>query len=156
VCDGICKKLIVRHPHIFSDVSANTSDEVLKNWEEIKKKTKSDSRKSAMDGIPPSLPSLMRASKACKKASDAGYVAESFDAAADKIITEAMKLRNIRDAEDKDSNNRDDFTRVMGRLLFAVAEASRIMDTDAEEALGREVDRFTEKIRSDEAATGRR
>jgi len=143
VCDGICKKLIVRHPHIFSDVTAKTSDEVLKNWEEIKKKTKSGSRKSAIDGIPPSLPSLMRASKACKKASGAGYITEDLDQAVNKIIVKAMELKDVCD-------NEENFVRVMGDLLFASADVSRIMDVDAEEALGHTVDLFADKFRSDE------
>lgn len=57
VCDGICKKLIVRHPHIFADVKADTPDVVLKNWEEIKKSTKVDTRKSPLTAYPhPCLP----------------------------------------------------------------------------------------------------
>lgn len=68
ICDGICKKLIYRHPHVFSDVVANTSDVVLKNWEELKKKEKGQkSKKEVLEGVSSALPSLMRAQKLIKK-----------------------------------------------------------------------------------------
>ena len=69
VCNGICEKLIVRHPHIFSDVVAETSDEVLKNWDAIKQQTKHQKTVTEkLNAIPPSLPALMRACKAGEKA----------------------------------------------------------------------------------------
>lgn len=68
VCDGICKKLIYRHPHVFSDTVAKTSDVVLKNWEELKQKEKGQKSKAeVMESVSPALPSLMRAQKLIKK-----------------------------------------------------------------------------------------
>ncbi len=143
VCDGICKKLIARHPHIFGNVKADTADEVLKNWEAIKKAAKSGSRKSAVDGIPPSLPSLMRASKACAKAENAGLRSVNLDEAVTKIEKQAQKLKNL-------SGDKGKFTAAVGEILFYAADASRIAGVDAEEALGLEVALFTKRIRADE------
>lgn len=71
VCDGICKKLIYRHPHVFSTTVANTSDEVLKNWEALKQKEKGQkSKKEVMESVSGALPSLMRAQKLIKKSGE--------------------------------------------------------------------------------------
>jgi tetrapyrrole methylase family protein/MazG family protein len=68
VTDGICKKLIIRHPHVFSDVTVNSTEEVLSNWDDIKRQTKSQSTQSvAMAAIPKTFPALMKAQKFRKK-----------------------------------------------------------------------------------------
>lgn len=142
VCDGVCKKLIIRHPHIFSDTKADTPEEVLKNWEEIKKQTKVNTRKSALDGIPPSLPSLMRAEKAGKKAYEAGITGRTALDAVDHIINKAEKVK-------ENSENKPEAERILGKILFETAYAAFAMGIDAEEALGKEVDKFIEKHRND-------
>jgi tetrapyrrole methylase family protein/MazG family protein len=64
VCDGICKKLIIRHPHVFGDVNADTTEQVLKNWDAIKMRTKSQQTQTqAMESVSKALPSLMRSTK---------------------------------------------------------------------------------------------
>lgn len=69
VADGVCKKMIIRHPHVFSDVKADTTEQVLKNWDAIKMKTKSQNTQSeVLNGISRSLPSLMRSQKIQQKA----------------------------------------------------------------------------------------
>ena len=89
ICDGICKKLIYRHPHVFSDVVANTSDVVLKNWEELKKKEKGQkSKKEVLDGVSSALPSLMRAQKLIKKSeieNDRAQIIKSIRALTDSL-----------------------------------------------------------------------
>ena len=71
VCDGICKKLIYRHPHVFSTTIAHTSEEVLKNWEQLKQKEKGQkSKKEVMESVSSALPSLMRAQKLIKKSGE--------------------------------------------------------------------------------------
>lgn len=73
VCNDICKKLIIRHPHIFSDVKADTSEKVLENWDKIKMREKSQKTPvESMDSVSRALPSLMRAEKLAAKASKAG------------------------------------------------------------------------------------
>lgn len=75
VTDAICKKMIVRHPHVFSDVTAETSDEVLKNWDEIKKRERGQKTTAeAMESVTRSLPSLTRSTKIIGKADKSGMI----------------------------------------------------------------------------------
>lgn len=98
VCDGICKKLIERHPHIFGDVKADTSEQVLTNWAQIKKQEKGQrSTADVMNGVAKSLPALMRGQKVAKAAVKAGIEQrpEVGDNAADKVcalLWDAVKL----------------------------------------------------------------
>ena len=74
VCNDVCEKMIVRHPHVFADVKADNTEEVLKNWDEIKMQTKSQKTPvQSMDSVARTLPSLMRAQKLSKKAGKYGY-----------------------------------------------------------------------------------
>lgn len=94
VCDGVCKKLILRHPHIFSDATADTPEEVLKNWDNIKMEEKSQATFSdSVDSVARSLPSLTRAQKVQKRASKAGMDFSSLDDAFDKISEETEELK---------------------------------------------------------------
>ncbi len=80
VCNDICKKLIIRHPHIFSDVSADTSEKVLENWDKIKMKEKKQKTPiESMDSVSRALPSLMRAEKLASKAAKAGLDRSSLE-----------------------------------------------------------------------------
>jgi tetrapyrrole methylase family protein/MazG family protein len=80
VCNDICKKLIIRHPHIFSDVSADTSEKVLENWDKIKMKEKQQKTPvESMDSVSRALPSLMRAEKLASKAAKAGLDRSSLE-----------------------------------------------------------------------------
>jgi len=89
ICDGICKKLIYRHPHVFSDVVADTSDVVLKNWEELKKKEKGQKNKAeVLNAVSSALPSLMRAQKLIKKSeidNDRSGIISAVRACADRL-----------------------------------------------------------------------
>lgn len=117
VCNGICEKLIVRHPHIFSDVVAETSDEVLKNWDAIKQQTKHQKTVTEkLNAIPPSLPALMRACKAGEKAAKVGFDFPTPGDAMKKVYEEA------REVETADS---DAVSEEIGDLLFA-ASMSRV------------------------------
>lgn len=132
VVDGICKKMILRHPHVFGDVNVSNSSEVLVNWENIKNNEKS--RKTPyeqLDSVAKSLPSLMRSQKLQKKADKTGLCKfESVDKAVD----------NIQSALDcfKISKNKDD----LGKILFAVCGVSQMMDVECEEILYIENEKF--------------
>lgn len=129
VADGICKKLIVRHPHVFGDISVDNSDEVLTNWDAIKRRTKHQKTTSeAMDSVPRELPALMRAEKLQSKASKSG--AELHKDAADYTIEKADELKNGI-TEEK-----------IGGLLFAAVAAARKNKIDPEEALTKVSDKF--------------
>ena len=124
VADGVCKKLILRHPHIFGDVKVANSAEVLANWDEIKKKEKA--QKTATDtltAVARSLPALMRAEKVQKKAKKAGYAVEYADP----------------DNE-------------IGEKLFALVKEAREKGVDPELALERATDAFIDGVRKQENA----
>lgn len=151
VCNGICEKLIVRHPHIFSDVVADTSDEVLKNWDTIKQQTKHQKTVTEkLNAIPPSLPALMRACKAGEKAAKVGFDFPTSGDAMKKVYEEA------REVETADS---DAVSEEIGDLLFAAVNVARKHGVDPEEALYRATDKFIGRFSTVEKAvsdSGRR
>ena len=86
VADGICKKMIVRHPHVFGDVTVENSADVLKNWDEIKKKTKSQKTQTeVLQSVSPALPALMRSAKVQHKAAKVGFDWENAQGALEKV-----------------------------------------------------------------------
>lgn len=128
VADGICKKLIVRHPHIFGDVVANTSAEVLVNWDNIKQQTKGiSSQTESMVKVAKSLPALVRAQKIQQKAAKVGFDWPSVEGALDKLSEE---LDELREALGSDTAPEE-----LGDLLFAAVNVARFIKTDAEESL---------------------
>ncbi len=151
VCNGICEKLIVRHPHIFSDVVADTSDEVLKNWDAIKQQTKHQKTVTEkLNAIPPSLPALMRACKAGEKAAKVGF---DFPTAGD-----AMK-KVYEEAHEVETADSDAVSEEIGDLLFAAVNVARKHCVDPEEALYRATDKFIGRFSAVEKAvsdSGRR
>ena len=151
VCNGICEKLIVRHPHIFSDVVADASDEVLKNWDAIKQQTKHQKTVTEkLNAIPPSLQALMRACKAGEKAAKVGFDFPTPGDAMKKVYEEA------REVETADS---DAVSEEIGDLLFAAVNVARKHGVDPEEALYRATDKFIGRFSAVEKAvsdSGRR
>lgn len=136
VCDGICKKLIYRHPHVFGDVTADTSGQVLKNWDELKKKEKHhETAASDLEAVPTTLPGAMRAAKLQKRAAGYGLgwheAQEALSAAA--AAGEALCAAAEREAR----------AQAAGRLLFAAVGAVRLAGVDAELALTRASETFT-------------
>lgn len=97
VADGVCKKLIYRHPHVFGDVSVGSTGEVLSNWEELKKKEKGQlTQADALEAVAASLPALWRAEKVLKKAVRAGAPWDGLDDAVDKLGEELEEVRSAR------------------------------------------------------------
>lgn len=152
VADGICKKLILRHPHIFSDVRVRNSADVLANWDEIKKTEKS--QKSASDtlkGVSASLPALVRAAKLSGKAAKAGFEYPDIKGALEKVYEEYTEV-----CGEIGQDNTEALQEEIGDLLFAVANLSRMCGINAEEALYRANEKFinrfekTEKMAKDE------
>lgn len=147
VCDGICKKLIVRHPHIFADVKADTTDEVLSNWDKIKMQTKSQKTQSdAMDSVSKSLPSLMRSEKLQKKAAKVGFDWPDVSGALQKVEEETQELHKAIEEGDKKGMEEE-----LGDLLFSVVNVSRFLKVDSEEALYHACDKFVNRFRMVEA-----
>ncbi len=147
VTDEVCKKLIYRHPHIFGEISVSGTEEVLSNWEELKRREKKQETFSdTLSSVAKSLPALMRAEKVQKRAKKCGFDWPDISGAYDKVIEE---LNEVKEA---------DPSRVMeelGDLLFAVVNVSRFLKVNPEEALTRAnekfISRFTamEKMASD-------
>lgn len=142
VADGICKKMIERHPHVFGNVKADTSDKVLENWDIIKKRTKQQKTQTdAMNSIPREFPALMRADKVQKKASKAGFDWDNVDGALEKIGEELKELQDAIQMGVVD-NVREE----LGDLLFSVVNVSRFVKVDSEEALTLATDKFIDRF----------
>ncbi len=131
VCDEICKKLIVRHPHIFGDTKAETTGEVLRNWDAIKRKTKGQKTDAeAMRSVARSLPALMRADKVLSRARRAGY----------QPMTEQQARTAVDEALKEEGQEG------IGRLLFAAVALARSRGVDPELALTRTVETYLENL----------
>lgn len=142
VSDGICKKLIIRHPHVFSNVKADTTDQVLKNWDAIKMKTKSQNSQSEVLGsISRSLPSLMRSQKIQQKAAKVGFDWDSVDGAMDKLNEE---LDELRDAIKENDNIH--IEEELGDVLFSTVNIARFVHTDSEKALYNACEKFIRRF----------
>ncbi len=142
VCDGICKKLIVRHPHVFADVKADTSEKVLDNWDKIKMQTKSQTTYAdTLRSVSPALPSLIRAEKVQHKAAKCGFDWDSVDGALSKVSEETEELREAIGQQDADRISDE-----LGDLLFSVVNVSRFVDVDAEKSLGDSCEKFIERF----------
>lgn len=138
VIDEVSKKMINRHPHVFGTVSAENSDEVLKNWEEIKKKEKQEKKeKDNLHAIPKSFPPMMRANKVIKKAEKLYHTQEKE---AELISSMSLAIDNLRTL----SNQEDDIRRKkqIGSLLFTIAKLSRSYQVDTDEALSEAIDDY--------------
>ena len=136
VCDGICKKLIFRHPHVFGDVSVSDSEEVLANWDELKRAEKSQQTYTdTLTAVAKSLPALWRAEKVQKKAKKAGFDWDSVDGAVDKL---AEELAELKEALAAGTNVQEE----LGDLLFAAVNVSRFVKADPEETLNGATEKF--------------
>ncbi len=142
VSDGVCKKLIERHPHVFGQVTVNGVDDVLTNWDEIKRKTKKQKTTTdSMLSVPRELPALMRATKLQKKAADVGFDWDDVSGALDKLEEEIGELRQA--IKNSDIEN---MTEELGDVLFSAVNVSRFIKTDAEEALTAASDKFLSRF----------
>lgn len=142
VCDGICKKLIIRHPHVFGDVNAEDSETVLKNWDAIKMQTKSQKTHSeVMHSVSPALPALIRADKIQGKAKKIGFDFQSAQAALDKLEEEVNELKKALAEGDKLSAEAE-----LGDVLFSAVNVGRLMKVDSEKALSDTSERFISRF----------
>lgn len=143
VADEICKKMIVRHPHVFGDISADTVDDVLTNWDAIKRSTKGQkSTSEAIDSIPRELPALMRAAKVQHKAAKAGFDWTEVGGALDRLSEEIDELKDAI-AKGEQASISDE----LGDVLFSAVNVSRFVDVEAEEALTNSTDKFVSRFK---------
>lgn len=151
VADGVCKKLIYRHPHVFGEVNVRSTDEVLSNWEELKKREKhQDTQADAVDAVARTLPALWRAEKVKKKAAKTGFDWADVSGALDKLSEELDELR--RAALEGDGDPAEE----LGDVLFAAVCVGRFLDADPEDALHAACGKFAARFRkTEELAAGR-
>ncbi len=143
VVDGICKKLVYRHPHIFSDVTVKNSEEVLNNWDKLKvKEKKMLSFTDTLTSVPTAFPALMRAQKVQKRASKAGYDFENISEAFLKVEEELSELK-AANAKGEIAETQEE----LGDLLFSVVNVARFIGADSEESLTRSVDKFVRRFK---------
>ena len=142
VVDEVSKKLIIRHPHVFGDVNADTVDQVLTNWDSIKRQTKGQkSTSESMLSVPRELPALMRAAKLQKKAADVGFDWDEISGALDKITEETEELKSAVESGDRECIDEE-----FGDLLFSAVNVSRFLKLDAEESLTKASDKFLSRF----------
>lgn len=144
VVDGVCQKMIRRHPHVFGDTSVQNSDEVLVNWDEIKQAERggnSSPGASVLDGVPRGLPALPRSYKIQAKASRVGFDWPDYRGALDKLweecreLEEALELGSVRCVKQE-----------TGDVLFAAINVARLAGVDPEIALTAAVDKFVRRF----------
>ncbi|MDE5738588.1 MAG: nucleoside triphosphate pyrophosphohydrolase [Oscillospiraceae bacterium] len=142
VCDEICRKLIIRHPHVFGNVKAETTETVLKNWDEIKKKTKQqESYTDTLNSVAKSLPALARAQKIGKRAGRAGMDFENFEQACSCIQSEYDELQSAMLSGDAIHIEEE-----LGDLLFSCVNTARHLNLDAEQALSKATEKFIRRF----------
>lgn len=147
VADGICQKLIIRHPHVFGDVNVSSTEDVLKNWDTIKRKTKKQSNQSeAMAAIPAVYPALMKAQKVQEKAKKAGFDWRDAGGAFDKITEESQELKSALE-----NGNQAEIEDELGDLLFSVVNTARFCNCEAETALDKATKKFMVRFTVTEA-----
>lgn len=139
VIDGINTKLIRRHPHVFSDAHAATPHDVLKQWEEIKKKEKK--RKSILDGIPRHLPAVLRACKLQQRAAHVGFDWDNFKDVIAKLHEELDEFEEARKAQDAKHMEEE-----LGDALFSLINVARYVGSNPEDALQGTMQKFIDRF----------
>ncbi len=140
VCDGICRKLILRHPHVFGAVHADTTEQVLSNWDEIKRREKGQATYTdTLRAVAVSLPALWRADKLQSKAAKAGFAWPDAKCALDKLSEEVEELNRA-------AAGKGDPAEELGDVLFAAVCAGRFFSADPEAALTAACEKFIRRF----------
>ncbi len=147
VVDEICKKLIIRHPHVFGDAQVSDVSDVLDQWTRIKQETKGQTTASeTLDAVPKQLPALMRAQKVQGRAKKAGFDYPDATMAFDDLKSEVIELSAAMDAQDADNIKEE-----LGDVLFAAVNVARLCGEDAEETLTGSCNKFIARFKHVEA-----
>jgi tetrapyrrole methylase family protein/MazG family protein len=152
--EGIAKtlneKLIRRHPHVFGEVSVSGSEEVLKNWDQIKKQEKAETKgqTSVFDSIPRSLPPLLRTEKVISKVTKVGFQWPDLNGPLEKLEEEVRELRReIEDQSPMDNARRAKIESELGDVLFCVCNLAHLSKIDPESALRQTLRKFESRFR---------
>ncbi|WP_099464248.1 nucleoside triphosphate pyrophosphohydrolase [Parabacteroides provencensis] len=140
VCDSLCNKLIFRHPHVFGDTSADTSQKVEQNWEQLKLKEKGGN-KTVLEGVPASLPSIVKAHRIQNKARNVGFDWEQRDQVWDKVREEFNELKTEIDHMETDNMEAE-----FGDLFFSLINAARLYKINPDNALERTNQKFIRRF----------
>jgi MazG family protein len=150
VINGVCEKLIFRHPHIYGDVAVTDEEDVKRNWEKLKIK---EGKKSVLGGVPRSLPATIKAMRLQEKAKQVGFEWENKEQVWEKVEEEKEELFAAIA-----SGNKSDIEDELGDVFFSLINFARFLQIDAENALERTnkkfIDRFT-KMESVASHTGK-
>lgn len=139
VCDSIVEKLIHRHPHIYGDVQVNDEKEVKENWEKLKLK---EGKKSVLEGVPSSLPSMVKAIRMQEKAKGVGFEWPSSVGAIEKMEEELAELKEALTNNEKPERIESEF----GDFLFSIVNSSRYFNVNADNALERTNKKFKRRF----------
>jgi XTP/dITP diphosphohydrolase len=134
VIDGICEKLIFRHPHIYGDVKVADEEEVKRNWEKLKIK---EGKTSVLGGVPPSLPAMVKATRIQEKAKQVGFEWDNKEDVWKKVEEEIGELKEAIQLDEKDKIDEE-----FGDVLFSLVNYARFLQVDAEGVLERTNKKF--------------
>lgn len=143
VINGICDKLISRHPHIYGDVEVSGEDDVKRNWEQIKLK---EGNRSVLAGVPVSLPSMVKASRIQEKARGVGFDWEEKKQVWEKVEEEMREFRDEFNPAEKESINKEKAEAEFGDLLFSLINYARFIDINPEDALEKTNRKFIKRF----------
>lgn len=149
VIDGICEKLIARHPHIYGDVKVNDAEDVKRNWEKLKLK---EGKKSVISGVPQSLPATVKAMRLQEKAKQVGFEWDNKEQVWEKVEEEMNELKEaIRTLESGDGDKSRDKLQAevegeFGDLVFSLINYARFLQVDAENALEKTNKKFIHRF----------
>lgn len=142
VCDGICKKLILRHPHVFGEVTVSNTEQVLANWDAIKERSKGQTTATeTLKSVPAVLPALMRSEKVQRRAAKVGFDYPDLAWAMRDLDSELAELREA--AEQGDQQHIDE---ELGDLLFSAVNVARFVGSDPEESLSLSCEKFIRRF----------
>ncbi|MCA0132103.1 nucleoside triphosphate pyrophosphohydrolase [Winogradskyella alexanderae] len=138
VCHTICDKLIERHPHIYADVKVNDEEDVKRNWEQIKLK---EGKKSVLEGVPKSLPAMVKANRIQDKVAGVGFDWEKPEQVFEKVEEELSELKS-----EISKGNMDAIENEFGDVLFSMINYARFLKVNPENALERTNKKFIKRF----------
>ena len=147
ICDTLCDKLIYRHPHVFGDTCADTPKKVEQNWEQLKLNEKGGN-KTALEGVPVALPSIIKAQRIQEKARNVGFDWEKREQVWDKVEEELSELKHEVEGMDEDRKEAE-----FGDFLFSMINAARLYQINPDNALERTNQKFIRRFNYLESQT---
>lgn len=139
VINGVCDKLITRHPHIYGDVKVNDEEEVKRNWEKIKLQ---EGKKSVLEGVPQSLPAMVKAHRIQEKAKGVGFEWHNAEDVWKKVEEEMNEFKNEKSVQ----NNQREIENEFGDLMFSLINYARFIGINPEDALERTNKKFIKRF----------